>query len=107
LAWGGPEHDCCWGESGGQGEQDAQPRDGGVLGDGDADIRYRWLEDELARDPTARMKRPIVPEQPVLVVPEDGLRLDNATDASVVRSSSSSRNARRNDHGAVGCYNCL
>src|SRR4029450_10940275 len=39
-------------------------------------ILYRWLEeeDEIARAPTARMKRPIVPEQPVPVVPEDGLR---------------------------------
>jgi site-specific recombinase XerD len=39
-------------------------------------ILYRWLdeEDEIARDPTAKMKRPIVPEQPVPVVPEDGLR---------------------------------
>jgi site-specific recombinase XerD len=39
-------------------------------------ILYRWLEeeDEIDRDPTARMKPPIVPEQPVPVVPEDGLR---------------------------------
>jgi site-specific recombinase XerD len=39
-------------------------------------ILYHWLEeeDEIARDPTAKMKRPIVPEQPVPVVPEDGLR---------------------------------
>jgi len=39
-------------------------------------ILYRWLEeeDEVDRDPTAKMKRPIVPEQPVPVVPEDGLR---------------------------------
>jgi site-specific recombinase XerD len=39
-------------------------------------ILYRWLEeeDEIDRDPTAKMKRPIVPEQPVPVVPEDGLR---------------------------------
>ena len=39
-------------------------------------ILYRWLEeeDEIARDPTAKMKPPIVPEQPVPVVPEDGLR---------------------------------
>jgi site-specific recombinase XerD len=39
-------------------------------------LLYRWLdeEDEIDRDPTAKMKRPIVPEQPVPVVPEDGLR---------------------------------
>jgi site-specific recombinase XerD len=39
-------------------------------------VLYRWLdeEDEIDRDPTAKMKRPIVPEQPIPVVPEDGLR---------------------------------
>jgi site-specific recombinase XerD len=39
-------------------------------------VLYRWLdeEDEIDRDPTAKMKRPIVPEQPVPVVPEDRLR---------------------------------
>jgi site-specific recombinase XerD len=39
-------------------------------------ILYRWLdeEDEIATDPMVRMKPPIVPEQPVPVVPEDGLR---------------------------------
>jgi site-specific recombinase XerD len=37
---------------------------------------YRWLveEGEISADPMARMKRPIVPEQPVPVIPEDGLR---------------------------------
>jgi site-specific recombinase XerD len=39
-------------------------------------ILYRWLEeeDEVAVNPMARMRPPIVPEQPVPVVPEDGLR---------------------------------
>src|SRR5262245_23878847 len=37
---------------------------------------YRWLteEGEIDTDPMARMKPPLVPEQPVPVVPEDGLR---------------------------------
>lgn len=37
---------------------------------------YRWLteEGEIPADPMARMKPPLVPEQPVPVVPEDGLR---------------------------------
>jgi site-specific recombinase XerD len=39
-------------------------------------ILYRWLEEEeeIAANPMARMKPPIVPEQPVPVVPEDGLQ---------------------------------
>ncbi len=39
-------------------------------------ILYRWLEeeDEITTDPMARMKPPIVPEQPVPVVAEDSLR---------------------------------
>jgi site-specific recombinase XerD len=39
-------------------------------------ILYRWLEEEeeIEANPLARMKPPIVPEQPVPVVPEDGLR---------------------------------
>jgi site-specific recombinase XerC len=39
-------------------------------------ILYRWLEEEgeIPTDPMARMKPPIVPEQPVSLVPEDGLR---------------------------------
>jgi site-specific recombinase XerD len=39
-------------------------------------ILYRWLEeeDEIAQNPIARVKPPIVSEQPVPVVPEDGLR---------------------------------
>jgi site-specific recombinase XerC len=39
-------------------------------------ILYRWLEeeDEIAANPMARMRPPIIPEQPVPVVPEDGLR---------------------------------
>ena len=39
-------------------------------------ILYRWLEeeDEITADPMAEMKPPIIPEQPVPVVPEDGLR---------------------------------
>jgi site-specific recombinase XerD len=37
---------------------------------------YRWLEneEEIAVNPMARMKPPIVPDKPVPVVPEDGLR---------------------------------
>ena len=40
-------------------------------------VLYRWLEEEegIPASPMARMKRPIVPDQPVPVVPEDGLRL--------------------------------
>jgi site-specific recombinase XerD len=39
-------------------------------------ILYRWLqeEDEINQNPMARVKPPIVPEQPVPVVPEDRLR---------------------------------
>ena len=39
-------------------------------------ILYAWLEeeDEIAANPMARVKPPIVPEQLVPVVPEDGLR---------------------------------
>jgi site-specific recombinase XerD len=39
-------------------------------------ILYRWLEEEeeIEANPMARMKPPIIPEQPVPVVPEDGLR---------------------------------
>ena len=39
-------------------------------------ILYRWLEeeDEITANPMAKMRPPIVPEQPVPVVPEDGLR---------------------------------
>jgi site-specific recombinase XerD len=39
-------------------------------------VLYRWLEeeDEIPASPMARMKPPIVPDQPVPVVPEDGLR---------------------------------
>jgi hypothetical protein len=39
-------------------------------------ILYRWLEteEEIRPNPMARMKPPIVPEQPVPVVPEDDLR---------------------------------
>ena len=39
-------------------------------------ILYGWLEEEEETDanPMARMKPPIVPEQPVPAVPEDGLR---------------------------------
>jgi site-specific recombinase XerD len=39
-------------------------------------VLYRWLEeeDEIATNPMAKMKPPIIPEQPVPVVPEDGLR---------------------------------
>jgi site-specific recombinase XerD len=37
---------------------------------------YQWLEgeDEIAGNPTAKLRPPIVPEQPIPVVPEDGLR---------------------------------
>jgi site-specific recombinase XerD len=39
-------------------------------------VLYRWLEEEeeILVNPMARMKPPIIPEQPVPVVPEDGLR---------------------------------
>jgi site-specific recombinase XerD len=39
-------------------------------------ILYRWLEeeDEITADPMAKMRPPIIPEQPVPVVPQDGLR---------------------------------
>jgi site-specific recombinase XerD len=39
-------------------------------------ILYRWLEeeDEVVQNPMAKVKPPIVPEQPIPVVPEDGLR---------------------------------
>jgi site-specific recombinase XerD len=39
-------------------------------------VLYAWLEeeDEIAASPMLRMRPPIVPEQPVPVVPEDGLR---------------------------------
>jgi site-specific recombinase XerD len=39
-------------------------------------LLYRWLEEEEEIDdnPMARVKPPIVPDQPVAVVPEDGLR---------------------------------
>jgi site-specific recombinase XerD len=37
---------------------------------------YRWLEDEeeIAVNPMARMKPPVVPDKPIPVVPEDALR---------------------------------
>jgi integrase/recombinase XerC len=38
-------------------------------------VLYRWLEEEEELpNPMARMKPPIIPEQPVPIVPEDGLR---------------------------------
>jgi integrase len=39
-------------------------------------ILYAWLEEEEEIDasPMAKMRPPIVPEQPVPIVPEDGLR---------------------------------
>ena len=38
-------------------------------------ILYRWLEEEEdVPSPMAKMKPPIVPEQPVPVIPDDGLR---------------------------------
>jgi site-specific recombinase XerD len=39
-------------------------------------ILYRWLteEDELTANPTAKLRPPIVPERPVPVVPDEGLR---------------------------------
>jgi len=39
-------------------------------------ILYRWLEeeDEVEQNPMARVKAPIVPEQPVPIVPEEGLQ---------------------------------
>jgi site-specific recombinase XerD len=39
-------------------------------------LLYRWLkeEDEIAASPMANLRPPIVPEQPVPVIPDDGLR---------------------------------
>jgi site-specific recombinase XerD len=39
-------------------------------------ILYRWLEeeDEVEQNPMAKVKAPIVPEQPVPIVPEEGLQ---------------------------------
>ena len=39
-------------------------------------ILYAWLveEEEIAADPMARMRPPIVPDKPVPIVPEDGLK---------------------------------
>jgi site-specific recombinase XerD len=39
-------------------------------------ILYGWLveEEEIAANPMARMKPPIVPDKPVPIVPEDGLK---------------------------------
>jgi hypothetical protein len=39
-------------------------------------VLYRWLEEEeeITVSPMSKMRPPIVPEQPVPVVPEDGLR---------------------------------
>jgi site-specific recombinase XerD len=38
-------------------------------------VLYRWLEEEEElSNPMARMKPPIIPEQPVPIVPDDGLR---------------------------------
>jgi integrase len=39
-------------------------------------LYYQWLEEEgeVTANPTAKLRPPIVPEQPVPVVPEDGLR---------------------------------
>src|SRR6266540_3479419 len=39
-------------------------------------LYYQWLEEEgeVTANPTAKLRPPIVPEQPVSVVPEDGLR---------------------------------
>jgi site-specific recombinase XerD len=39
-------------------------------------LLYQWLEDEdeLPASPMAKMRPPIVPDQPVPVIPDDGLR---------------------------------
>ena len=39
-------------------------------------LLYQWLEDEdeLPADPMAKMRPPLVPDQPVPVIPDDGLR---------------------------------
>jgi site-specific recombinase XerD len=38
-------------------------------------VLYRWLEEEEELpNPMARMKPPIIPDQPVPIGPEDGLR---------------------------------
>lgn len=43
----------------------------------DLKVFYRWLtedEEEISRNPMARIKPPIIPEQPTPVVPEDALK---------------------------------
>ncbi len=39
-------------------------------------MTYQWLEDEeeIPTSPMAKMRPPIVPDQPVPVIPDDGLR---------------------------------
>src|SRR5829696_9447860 len=39
-------------------------------------VLYRWLEEEeeITTNPMAKMRPPIIPEQPIPVVPDDGLR---------------------------------
>jgi site-specific recombinase XerD len=39
-------------------------------------LLYQWLEDEdeLLASPMAKMRPPIIPDQPVPVIPDDGLR---------------------------------
>ena len=39
-------------------------------------LLYQWLEDEdeLPASPMAKMRPPIIPDQPVPVIPDDGLR---------------------------------
>jgi hypothetical protein len=37
-------------------------------------VLWRWLEKEELPNPMARMKPPIVPEQPIPIIPADGLR---------------------------------
>jgi hypothetical protein len=37
-------------------------------------VLWRWLEKEQLPNPMARLKPPIVPEQPIPILPADGLR---------------------------------
>ena len=60
-------------------------------------ILYRWLEeeDEITGNPMAKMRPPIVPEQPVPVVPEHGLRRLLATCVEVPRHAATLRSVGR------------
>jgi hypothetical protein len=58
---------------------------------------YRWLEDEeeIAVNPMARMKPPVVPDRPIPVVPEEALRRLLAACAATPSSPWMRRGSRR------------